>query len=295
MGRCTSLSVLGLLCAGSFASITTGVPLSSNLFVQLEADVGVVEPALAGDPIVWEDQAPLAGSQNAATSVAGFLPTLVTDASPAGDRPVVRFDGSDFLNIGADSVFESNVFSWISVVRASDIVSQPQWLFGSSYTSLDNGSTTPDNFASNHAWGTFFEAGRFRNFSRSSTGSIRNPFPSGHTATADWFMLTGIWTGDLVKTTVIDSTNTIVAEASVSGASAVPFGHKLSRIGGQPQGGGSGFNGDMAAMLIYDSALTLAQEREVQAYLWDKWFTPIPEPATFLLMGLAVLALRRRG
>jgi hypothetical protein len=286
---CVAVTAGCLLLAGS----STGAHLiTDNLFLHLEADVGVTEPGTPGDPLIWADQAALGGSNNAATALDGFIPTLVPNGSAMGNLPVIQFDGSDMLNISANSIFETNTLTWFLVLR-TDAPPATQWVFGNAYTSLDGGTTNPDNFGTNHAWGTFTEATRYRNFARTTSGGIKNPFPSGHTATDEWFVLTGIWNGDLVKTTIIDSLGGVISN-TISGANGNPAGHKISRIGADPQGGTLGFDGDYAALLVYDTNLSAPDEAAVQDYLYNKWI--VPEPTTFALavLGLVSVGLRRR-
>ena len=58
------------------------------------------------------------------------------------------------------------------------------------------------------------------------------------------------------------------------------------------------FVGDVAELLIYDDILTTTERESVESYLTDKWASQaVPEPASFILIGLAgfcVMAVRRR-
>ncbi len=285
--RDLSLLVAGFATAALAYSASAGVLPTGNLIVQLEGDQITGEVAGA---FTWDDQAALGGSNSAATSVVGKLPTIAPASSPNGLFPTVSFDGSDFLNIGANSVFDTNTITWMMVVQADTLATQH--VIGSSYTSLDGGATNPDLFSENHAWGSFIDASKYRQFARTSVGGIKAPFPSGHTATTDWFIITGIWNGDLIKTKIIDASNIVEADATITGANGLPSGHKHTRLGADPQGGGLAFDGQIGALLIFDSALGAGDEAAAQQYLYDKYF--VPEPGALSLMALGGLAMVRR-
>jgi len=54
---------------------------------------------------------------------------------------------------------------------------------------------------------------------------------------------------------------------------------------------------DVAEVIVYDNAIGAADRQGVEEYLTDKYFTPVPEPSTYVLIaiglfGLAVLGRR---
>jgi hypothetical protein len=156
--------------------VTLADAATNGLFMWLEADTGV-DPD-AGGVFLWQDQSGLGGSINAGTGIVGKKPEWVLNGSPMGDRPVVRFDGDDFLNIDANGIFEGETFSWFLVTRTNTLA-KDQALFTASYTSLDGGTTNPDDFSTNNLWASFFDvaSSRYRSYARSLSGSIINPFP----------------------------------------------------------------------------------------------------------------------
>ncbi len=283
---------VGLVVAGLAAAVwvssAQAVPSAANLFVQLEGDQLTGEVA---GLFTWEDQAALGGTNSASTSTVGKLPVVTAGASPNGLFPVVTFDGSDFLDIASNAVFENTSFTWLMVVR-TDAPGSTQWLYGNAYTSLDGGATNPDSVATNHAWGTFTDSAGYRQNVRSATGALKAPFPTGHVITSDWFIIQGFWNGDLVNTQIINATNTLETSKSTSGANSVPTNHKRSRLGASPQSGGTGFAGQVAALLVYDTGLNGAEQAAAQQYLYDKYF--VPEPGALCLMALGGLAFIRR-
>jgi hypothetical protein len=58
------------------------------------------------------------------------------------------------------------------------------------------------------------------------------------------------------------------------------------------------FLGDYAEVLIYNSALSTTDRQSIESYLQTKWFAPVPEPSTLVLLVLGAggmaLAYRRK-
>ncbi len=72
-----------------------------------------------------------------------------------------------------------------------------------------------------------------------------------------------------------------------------PTGNLGAGIGARAVYGNANFlTGDIAEILIYDTALSSTDRQAVEQYLSDKWFTPVPEPSSivFLLTALSFVA-----
>lgn len=214
----------------------------------------------------WVDQWSRDGDHSATQGDPNSQPLLVADAAPNGHKPALALDGvDDFLDIAASADFETDQATWFAVFRTAT-PSVLQQLLVNAYTSM-NGITHPNNYATNHLWGTFLEFSRYRSHARDVSGAIKTPFPPGNAST-DWVMLTGAWQAD---NNVRQWTNGGY-DGARSGATAIPTGHKGTRIGADPVDASAAFNGEIAELIIFDRELPDADRVAIETYLQQKWF-----------------------
>ena len=302
----TVVCIASVCLVGVTAGLAQGGPLSvtDNLLVWLKADEGV---AADGDGYVsvWADQGTsVGGSNNATQGTQTKQPRLIQNASPFGDRPVLRFDGTDdYLQIGANSTFDTNNLSWFAVYKPAS--KDYGIVMSSHYDYTSPGETN----CANNLW-AMTPASTYSVHIRDSEGTIRG-VSSGSVDTSKFVIHDAVWDGDVGS----DPTQgTLYAyckkygDTSWTGGSPVtdvdadPSGHTYTRIGSYVYLNYYDFQGDIAEILIYNTTLGDTDRQLVQQYLDDKWFSlnPIPEPSTLVLLAagglllLLVVARRRR-
>jgi len=182
-------------------------------------------------------------------------------AGALNGQPVLRFDGSnDFLKTLRDPAFDTNELTWFVVANPHNPASTDVFLrFG--YDDIDPG--TPGNQGQDALCGAFTQSGNWYSHSRAATGSFKGV---GQTATANQFAaVTGIWDGNNV-TQFLNG----IQGSTATDANADPSGHRGTSIGAQLDGT-SGFDGDIAEVMIFDRALSTYERVSVENYIGLKY------------------------
>ena len=291
---------LGIVCALAGLAVgmtSTGAwafsspPVTSGLIVALDgSDVTTTGTAVDS----WNDQA-AGGGTNSASQSGTRRPTLVT--AGLNGHNTIRFDGSnDFLEIGADSDFDTDTFTWFMVFRTDILpVSGVQILLTNSYTDIGGAAS----FSSErNAWLSFVtssEAGLFASLAREPGGfSSSATHPS---VASEFFVLSAVLRSNDSITQYLDG----VTGTTGTGASMTPTGHLRSMLGAQEHTSPGNYirflDGELAEVLIYNQDLGNSDRESVESYLGSKYgITVIPEPrtATLIGLGLAFIAWRSR-
>ena len=270
--------MLGLhLAVGSEAA---DFSLTDNLALWVRADAGVTSSG--GVVTSWADQATAIGGSNDAVQVDPTKqPTLVANASPAGDRPVIRFDGADdLLEIAANTVFETNTLTWFCVYKAPEDTGETQQVL-----------TCADGLSTSH-WGTKTDAvmgdGTRKQavWTRRDDGYYRgvrsDPLPM-----SEFQLVTAVWNGtsDYVNVVGPERIYGLVNGAMIPSANGNPcyqanstcYGNLGLMLGGRVDGTHS-LMGDICEIMVYDTCLSNDNRALVDQYLYQKWFAPAPWP-----------------
>ncbi len=261
-----SISALALIAGPAGVSIAPAapvVPVTDNLVVHLMADEGATyggSPVAEGGLVAqWNDQAfALGGNNFAQVNTDTRRPTWHSNV--LNGHSVLRFNGNkDFLaNGGTWSDMDGDEASWF-VVFNSDFSSEQSivrmdtstspYLYGSLVNSTSNKKVT------SHA----------RNSAGGWVGVDSTDMNAG-----EFHVLSAVWSADdYIRQWVTDNGGTKSAAASGANNSGGTFNH--FRIGSH-DGGGTRLKGDIAEILLYGTALSAPERRDVEDYLYTKYF-----------------------
>lgn len=230
-------------------TVSAGTLETSGLVVALESDAGVLNDGSSG-VLGWLDSS---GQGNDLQTVVGD-PIIVSAATPSGEA-ALNFDGDDSLaRLGATDAL--NGLASGSADRSVFIVARYNTVLAAAGVAYGNGSAN-ENFGlvADPTQGELAVQG----------GGAANNFVSSEQGTG---------TGWLVQSAVLSSNQLdhyrdgklidSAFHAFNTAATDLVIGEEID---------GSGFaDMDVAAVLIYDRALTEMERHEVQAYLFSKYF-----------------------
>ncbi|MEX0642763.1 MAG: hypothetical protein WD468_08690 [Pirellulales bacterium] len=181
-----------------------------------------------------------------------------------------------------------------TVIKGSYAAAADTWETATSYSGYDSAGSSPgQNSAADLYLGLRDGAG---------AGSGRGVIDSvGGTGTdGGWYITAASWnttTGD-ARMVIYDQNGIVMDESYVQ---TTPFGsgltgHSLTWLGAASTSttAGQALHGDMAEVLIYDTALGTLQTNSVINYLNDKYFgsntvLPVPEPNGFMIGGCSLV------
>ena len=278
------VGIAALICASAQAAPGD----IGGLTLQLEADVGLTLDG-SGNVITWQDQSAL---HHDASGVSGWFAQV--NGAMMNGIAVPTFSNSYLLIAGQPVTSQQfTIFTVAATPQtgASDNLRElvSNWSFSNTVTSVFLGtvgySAIPDTRLrlTDDIGGATDPV-----FTQTGVASIANP--------AAGFVLTGV--------SGASSAGLYLGQGLAHGAAALTP-RDLSGawvVGGQGQTGGEYWNGQIAALIIYDRELDAAERSQVIDYLGQKYLgtPPIPEPGSWALMlggllGLGALARRRRA
>lgn len=258
----------------------------TGLTLQLEADVGLTLD-VSGNVITWQDQSP---QHHDASGVSGWF-AQVNGATMNGIA-VPTFSDSYLLIAGQPiSSQQFTIFTVAATPQNSgsdnlrEVVSN--WSFTNTVSSVFLGTVGYSAIPDTRLRLTDDVGGATDpNFTQTGVASIANP--------AAGFVLTGV--------SGATSAGLYLGQGLAHGAAALTPRDLTGAwvIGAQGDTGGEYWNGQIAALIIYDRELDAAERSQVIDYLGQKYLgmPPIPEPGSWALMlagllGLGTLARRR--
>jgi hypothetical protein len=248
---------------------------SLQLWLRSDRDVTCGSDAGAADLTLWKDQSGKGhdATTPAGASVGGAAPQCTTATDGINLLPTIHFTrGGDFTKddgtLSVDLAFLTGDYTIFAVDRRTDVVSGDEWLLGSIAPGTDC----------------------------SVTSNLQKAFRFGYRSNTE-FGLGQLCGGDLVAT--IAGTDVVAKPVSLDVgwfSMAATGGHKVERNNAvlnsdtalvpllAATGGAIGrgyvkttetrFQGDIAELLVYTSALSDADKADVVAYLKTHWHLP---------------------
>lgn len=266
-------SLVLLAATASFASaVQAQLSVTDGLISRLEPE----SLQFSGSTITgWNDLSGL--NLNAATISAATAPTLSLNVTPSGLNAIDLNGTNQYLQIGPSTAFESLGRSWYVVFKPDSNTNNQSRLINAGYTDANlDGTTGPASYAN---WGSIVNATTIRTQSRGPANEFVTPTSASGLTSAGQFMITG----GIHDSTGLGSTLGIALNADnqrtligpQEGATGNPVGHAFTRIG---TGSGlssvnpsSYFDGNVAAVLVYNRVLSAAEQASVESYLRTKY------------------------
>ena len=273
-----SLATLVLIMAASADAAVLGT--TQDPLVRLETAFGSNPYTVTGtnDVINWHDQAPRGGSEDATDQgIASRRPLLLTAATghvpgaglTPGGYPSLDFDdtgGDDLLQIASDPDLATGTASWFVVFRPTG--------GGGAATVV----STNSDLANEH-WGNLWTSSTFYHQTRTSTGgavNVSTSVPGGFLTS--WHVVSNVWNGsgtvlNGVPAETLQGRLDTVDSGSLGGANGVPGSHDFTSIGNASTlAAVTDYDGQVAAVLIFDTALSSSDALAVEDYLDRVYF-----------------------
>ena len=214
------------------------------------------------DPVsTWSDQS---SSGYDASSSGSDRPTYRTGV--LNSKPIVRFSGSNHLNLGSTDLFRNVGGGTVyAVVRDSATTTRGTIL----HINTGTGTGTRAVIESGGSGGASkYEVGGRRLDGDTYARAL------GSTVTGAWEMLGGLWNYASASLSMylngsIDATNaTFQTSGLTSNTSPTANG---TNLGASTTGNNNGFNGDLAEVIVLNAALSTPDRERVEGYLAHKW------------------------
>jgi hypothetical protein len=249
----------------------------------------------------WTD---LSGNGNHATQgSASAQPAFAASQFPKSGMGVIRFDG------GLDNPDDASFRDSMALPNFMDSPNVTAFIVGRSADApvggadhqnfyLDYGNNGDELFVI-QAFGTSGPLLRGIVRDSGSRDTLPNPIGSGLGDTTDYFVAsfevnpTASPSESVLTQIFADQTaSQLLATNSAYAATTWNGTHTAPGIGHNPLSNNGALNGDIAAIIFYDRALSDLEQQGVREYLYLTYFTP--EPGTLTLLGLGGLGLWRR-
>lgn len=283
-GAIVAAGAIALLLSAAEAALPDGFPVTDGLSLYLDTDELEIESGRVLRMIDRSGNGNDAREGDASGLIvegAPTLPKLKQNATPSG-LDAIEFDGiGGYVEVGPNPAdFDGRAKTSIVVFRPRELGTGRMINFA--YEELgDVGEpryTNHSMFASPRNGGVL----RFQN--RTATGGAVTDETSGGTVTAgSYFIGSNTWfsSGDTVGAVVNQANQRFVR--GISGADAVNQGHLWTRIGasgnfntGTPE---SFFDGEIAAVLVYNRDLDPFELMDVEQYLYNLYLSGVQNPA----------------
>jgi hypothetical protein len=259
--------------AGTWPSASVNPTSITGLQLWLDAsDASTLYDATSGGSLVaanggvarWEDKS--GNARHATQGTAGSRPTRKTAIQ--GGRDVLRFDGSDDWLTSADvaDLSSGTAITCFCVVKRAAT--------GSGHTIIAKYERTPDQTSAEDGWLFRFFDSNVLNAAFGRDGSYSQQTTTSAVTASSFSSLSFKATaGSLTTLTAIYQNGVALASTSSGGVQTLDNTTYPITIGVQRYAGVSYdlFNGDIAEIMIYNSALSDADRSAVDLYFTTKW------------------------
>jgi autotransporter-associated beta strand protein len=239
----------------------------ADLLVELDSDAGITISGTAS--FTWADQAAAGGNMTFIGNTATRVPTLVSSGTPTG-LPLVSFNGAasnpnQLLSQNATSLDGGPSLTWSLVLRPTDFSDIDTYL----QTRVSNRQYA---WTTNHFSGNF--TGQVRSEGNTQFNSRIASAPLGGLA-SDWMILSTVYdsSAGTVQLFLTDATGMRHEGNLVTGAVLANGTHQITTLGSDVTRSHSAPM-DMAALRIYDEALSASQRTAMEATLFDTYINP---------------------
>ena len=266
------LAVLGLVLGLASTALAGPLGTSVNPILWLDAGTGVIPDDGFGN-FLWQDQS--GGGHDATQSTAAYKPTPVLGV--INGKPVVRFDGTgDSLSIPDHNDLDIGTGAgkgWTGFFVYNKAADSAQRHFVHKATSTGGGSADTDYTifkeagvpTSVYGTGSSGDAGAWMRFTEPPEGAF-------HVLAADLNQ-----TGSTSGTKRVWANGSLIGQATY--ANKRPATSDPLFIGRHPNAGlptQYNFKGDIAEVIVFNSALSYLDRFTVQSYLQGKYAMPLP-------------------
>lgn len=255
---------------------TATPPVTAGLLIALQGGSAITSPA--GAVGIWVDEAWQGGYQDFSQSTSLRRPAWSRDTVPTGRSVgVLNFDkaSTNYLELEASSVMDTNTWTWFVAFKPG----LGGLLLRSAYTAgAGTGTSASSNLWGSHAYTT---PGKLVTFTRDANG-LGYSSTFSPTVSNQWFVMSGTWNGTTAVLNGNPATNLTgrlqqelrtasYAPQSTNGPNANPSGHVRTRVGVNSADLLYPFDGKIAEILIYNTALPSSDVGTVETYLVRKY------------------------
>ncbi|MFO7937213.1 MAG: LamG domain-containing protein [Kiritimatiellia bacterium] len=263
------------------------LPVTDNLVINLQNDSVVTNSA--GDIALWLDCAPEGGRQDFLQRDKSRRPSFKDDGMIGASEPsaVAAFskDENDYLSIEAAACLNTNTLTWFMVLKYDDV-------------SVSGYSLRSEYNIGGAVWGNFLSADKeVALHSRTEEGAFaRYPFLPENSS--QWFVMAGIWNGSAdtvnghagktLRGRLMGYRNVSYSayedgffEGRENNAGLVVNSHSVTYLGAE--NGYNSTDGQIAGLVVYDTALSDSDVDSVMNHLYARYFSS-PVKGTLILV-----------
>jgi len=277
MGTClAAITMLG----------ASGLTVNASLVVSQDSGFGVTnEPPVSR----WDDQSSVGGFQNFSASASTAKPALATGVTPTGQKALV-FNGAasnpNQMTFGPTSLFDAAPSLTFMMVLKPTPGATTDWYLQSKI------SNAPNTFG----WGLSYNAGNFSAQARSTSTPFNSSIAGNSLGSLqdDWMILSGVYDNATfsLQLFLTDAAGSLHTSGTTTVTGGLANGtHQLTSIGADINRA-NGATADIAAVRIWDEALSASARVAAEQSLYEVYIVPEPKSSLLLLLGAGALMAR---